>query len=102
MKRLFSIILVMLIAIMFSGCVIVDAHYHRGHGYRSGVVVTNYPPPPPVYPVYVVRPPISVPPPYIIYDVRRPLPPRDHRPPAPPSSQRSSPPRPEARRDLRR
>ncbi|MBN2589859.1 MAG: hypothetical protein JXA96_08345 [Sedimentisphaerales bacterium] len=65
MKRLISIVLVMLIALMFSGCVIVDAHYHNRHRRYNGVVVTNFPPPPPPKPVYVIsssppRPPVVV------------------------------------------
>jgi hypothetical protein len=87
MKHLISIILVILIAGMFSGCVIVDAHYNYRHGYHSGIVVTNVPPPPPYY---YARP---FPPPPIIYEVRP-------SPPGPPHH--SGGPRPDGRRDLRR
>ena len=92
MKRLITIVLVMLMALMFSGCVIVDAHYHCGYGrHYSGVVVANYPPPPPPRPVYVYRP--SPPPPLPVVVVR----------PAPVPHHNSGPvPRHEGRRDLRR
>ncbi len=93
MKRLISIMLLITIALMFSGCVIVDAHYHRGYGrHYSGVVVTNYPPPPPPRPVYVIRSSPPPPPPPVVI-VR----------PAPAPHHDGGPGRgPEGRRDLRR
>ena len=93
MKRLFQIVLVMLIALMFSGCVIVDAHYHPGHRRYTGVVVTNYPPPPPPKHVYVVKTLPPPPPPVVVV---RPAPSR----PGPPHH--GSAPEPGGRRNLRR
>ena len=93
MKRLFQIVLVMLIALMFSGCVIVDAHYHPGHRRYTGVVVTNYPPPPPPKHVYVVKtlPLPPQPPPVVVVK------------PAPAPHNNGTPgPGHEGRRDLRR
>ena len=59
MKRLISITLVMLIALMFSGCVIVDAHYQYRYRHH-GIVVRDYPPPPPPHSGYYIQPPPPV------------------------------------------
>lgn len=93
MKRLISIILLITIGLMFSGCVIVDANYYHGYGrHYSGVVVANYPPPPPSpREVYVFRSSPPPPPPVVI--VR----------PAPAPHHNGGPgPWNEGRRDLRR
>ena len=91
MKRLISIVLVMLIASMFSGCVIVDAHYSNRHRYQGGFYVTNYPPPPPPQPVYIYKTPPPPPPPVVIVK------------PAPAPHHNGGPgPGPGGRRDLRR
>jgi hypothetical protein len=74
MKRLITIVLVMLTALMFSGCVIVDAHYHRRHRYHGGVVVTNYPP----EPVCVIRTSPPPPHPVVIVESSHPRPGRPH------------------------
>ena len=94
MKRLISIVMVTLIALMFSGCVIVDAHYQYRHGYHGGVIFTNVPPPPPRYPVFVFK---SAPPPPPSVVIVGPSPSRSA-----PSHHNDRGPGPGGRRDLRR
>jgi hypothetical protein len=53
MKGLILIGLAAFVALMFSGCVIVDGYYHYGHRPYGGVIITDVPPPPPVV---LVRP----------------------------------------------
>jgi hypothetical protein len=70
MRSLILICLVTLVALIFSGCVIVD-EYHYGHRHHSGVIVTNVPfPPPPPLPFIIVGPEPHGPPPHRYYAPR--------------------------------
>lgn len=47
MKRLISIIALVILTTSLAGCVVVDEHYHHWHGPRAVVVTRPMPIPPP-------------------------------------------------------
>ncbi len=54
MKRLISLIALVILTMSLAGCVVVDEHYHHRHGPRAVIVTppryVRVPPPPPHYP----------------------------------------------------